>query len=91
MKFNNITKTAVATTSALAFALTAVSGAAVAGDKKAKEKCYGVVAKGMNDCGTSSHSCAGQAKVNHHGEEWMYVTKGLCKRIAGGKLKPSKA
>jgi len=92
MKFNRIATTAVATTGAVAFALTVASGAAVAADKKAKkEKCYGIVAKGMNDCATSTHSCAAQSKVDNHPEEWVYMTKGLCKRIAGGKLKPSKA
>ena len=92
MKINRIAKTAVATTGAVAFAMTVVSGAAVAQDKKAKkEKCYGIVAKGMNDCATSTHSCAGQAKVDNHGEEWIYVTKGLCQRIAGGSLEPKKA
>jgi uncharacterized membrane protein len=92
MKFNRIATTAVATTSAVAFAFTVASGAVVAGEKKAKkEKCYGVVAKGMNDCASSVHSCAGQSKVDNHPEEWVYVTKGLCKRIAGGKSKPGKA
>jgi len=91
MKFNRIAKTAVIATGAAAFAMTAASGAVVAGDKKAKEKCYGVVAKGMNDCATSTHSCAGQSKVENHPEEWVYVTQGLCKRIAGGKTKPDDA
>ena len=91
MKFKRVANTAVATTGAVAFAMTVASGAAVAADKKAKEKCYGIVAKGMNDCGTSTHSCAGQAKVDNHPEEWVYVTKGLCKRIAGGSTEPGKA
>jgi len=92
MKFNNFAKTAITATSAAAFALTFAAGTVVASDKKAKkEKCFGVVAKGMNDCQTSSHSCAGQSKMDSDGEEWMYVTKGLCERIAGGKLKSSKA
>jgi len=89
MKFNRIAKTAVATTGALAFAMTVVSGTAMAADKKAKkEKCYGVVAKGMNDCEANGHSCAGQAKTDADGAEWMYVAKGLCDRIAGGSKTP---
>ena len=59
--------------------------------KKGQEKCYGIVAKGMNDCATSTHSCAGQSKADSHPEEWVYVAKGLCSRIAGGKSKPGKA
>lgn len=90
MKFNRIAKTAVATTGAAAFAITAISGAAVAQSAK-KEKCYGIVAKGQNDCATSTHSCAGQAKVDNHGEEWIYVAKGLCDRIAGASKTPKKA
>ena len=38
MKFNRVAKTAVAATGAAAFAMTVATGAAVAGDKKAKEK-----------------------------------------------------
>ena len=57
--------------------------------KKEKEKCYGVVAKGMNDCGTSKHSCAAQATVDNDPEEWIYVPKGLCKKIAGSSNEPS--
>lgn len=91
MKFNRIARTAVATTGAVAFAMTMVSGAAVAQDKAKKEKCFGIVAKGMNDCATSTHSCAGQAKVDNHGEEWIYVTKGLCDRIAGASKTAKKA
>lgn len=91
MKINKIAKTAVATTGVVAFALAAASTSVAAKDKKAKkEKCYGVVAKGMNDCGTSTHSCAGQATVDNHGEEWIYVAKGLCDRIAGSSKEPVK-
>ncbi|WP_020400999.1 BufA1 family periplasmic bufferin-type metallophore [Kordiimonas gwangyangensis] len=92
MKINQFAKTAVATTSVLAFALTMASGAVSADDKKGKkEKCYGVVAKGMNDCATSAHSCAGQASEDQHPEEWMYVPAGMCERIAGGSMEPKKS
>ena len=86
MKFNRLTKTAVAATSVAAFAVTFAAADVAAADKK-NEKCFGVVAKGQNDCGTSAHSCAGQAKVDNHPEEWVYVPAGLCERIAGGKTK----
>ncbi len=93
MKFNRLTKKAVATTGAMAMAMTmmASEGAYAADKKKSKEKCYGVAAKGMNDCASSAHSCAGQAKVNNHPEEWLYVPKGVCERLAGGSAKPNKA
>jgi uncharacterized membrane protein len=51
------------------------------------EKCAGVAKAGMNDCGTSVHACAGQAKVDNDAEEWIYVPAGTCAKIAGGVLK----
>ncbi len=48
------------------------------------EKCYGVVKKGMNDCGTSKHACAGQAKMDNDPEEWLFLPEGTCKKITGG-------
>ena len=54
------------------------------------EKCQGIVKKGMNDCGTSKHSCAGQAAMNNDAEEWIYLPKGTCDKIAGSSIKPQK-
>ncbi|RMB08937.1 DUF2282 domain-containing protein [Eilatimonas milleporae] len=90
MKFDRFTKTAIATSGAVAFAMTMVAGEAAAADKKKMEKCYGIVAKGQNDCGTSTHSCAGQASVDNHKEEWIYVPAGLCEKIAGGSTQKPK-
>ena len=70
----------------LALGLGAVSADAVAG-KKGFEKCAGIVKAGMNDCGTSKHSCAGQANKDNDAEEWVYVPKGTCEKIAGSTLK----
>jgi uncharacterized membrane protein len=56
---------------------------AVAAD--GKEKCYGVAKKGQNDCGTSKHSCSGEAAADNLPEEWKYVAKGTCEQV-GGKL-----
>eukprot|EP01002_Notosolenus_urceolatus_P000742 NODE_11858_length_397_cov_25.301724_g10717_i0.p1 GENE.NODE_11858_length_397_cov_25.301724_g10717_i0~~NODE_11858_length_397_cov_25.301724_g10717_i0.p1 ORF type:complete len:102 (+),score=13.68 NODE_11858_length_397_cov_25.301724_g10717_i0:89-394(+) len=91
MKFNKFAKTAIATTGAVAFAMTVAAGTVSADDKKGKkEKCYGVVAKGMNDCASSTHSCAGQASEDKHPEEWMYVPAGMCERIAGSPQEQKK-
>lgn len=59
---------------------------------KSKEKCYGVVKAGHNDCGNASgtHSCMGQAKVDGDGGEWIALPKGICERIVGGSLTPKK-
>lgn len=54
-----------------------------------QEKCYGVAKAGQNDCGTATHGCAGQAKVDQDPDEWNYVPKGSCEQ-AGGKLTPPK-
>lgn len=54
-----------------------------------KEKCYGIVKAGQNDCADASgaHSCAGQAKRDNDPSEWKYVAKGTCEKM-GGSLKP---
>lgn len=78
---------AVAT--AIALGLGAVSTSAIAAKPtwEGYEKCTGIVKKGMNDCGTSKHGCAGQAAKDRVSEEWIYLPTGTCKKIAGGKLK----
>jgi len=71
---------------ALALGMAVASGTAMAG-KPGFEKCQGVVKAGMNDCGTSKHSCAGQAATDNDPEEWIYVPEGTCNKITGGKVK----
>lgn len=75
---------------AVAMAATAVvTNDADAADKK-KEKCYGVVKAGHNDCGNAqgTHSCMSQAKTDADGGEWIALPQGICERLAGGSLKP---
>ncbi len=52
-----------------------------------KEKCYGVVKAGKNDCASldGAHSCAGHASKDADSNEWIYVPKGLCDKLAGGE------
>ncbi|EKD70933.1 MAG: Signal peptide protein [uncultured bacterium] len=57
-------------------------------DIKGMEKCYGVTKAGMNDCGTASHSCAGEAKIDGAKDAWVYMPTGLCNKIVGGSTKP---
>jgi uncharacterized membrane protein len=64
----------------------ASAGAHALAAKEGMEKCAGIVKAGKNDCGTSKHSCMGQAKADGDAEEWIYVPKGTCEKIAGGKL-----
>ncbi len=53
-----------------------------------KEKCYGVVKAGKNDCATKGGSCAGTAKMDAQGDAFVVVPKGLCEKLAGGSLQP---
>ena len=53
---------------------------------KGHEKCYGVAKTGMNDCGTSNHSCGGKAVADNESDEWIYLPQGTCEKIAGGSL-----
>ena len=52
------------------------------------EKCYGVARAGMNDCFFAGNSCAGTATQDNLPETWIYVPKGTCQKISGGKLDP---
>lgn len=54
--------------------------------KEDMEKCAGVAKAGKNDCGTAKHSCSGQASTDRAADEWIYVPKGTCDKIAGGKV-----
>jgi uncharacterized membrane protein len=60
-------------------------GAAQAGDKADKDKCYGVAKAGQNDCAANGHSCAGQSKMDKDPAEWKYVAKGECEKMGGTK------
>jgi uncharacterized membrane protein len=58
-----------------------------------KEKCFGIVKAGQNDCAniSGSHSCAGQSKDDMSKAEWKYVAKGTCKQMSGLTLEEAKA
>lgn len=73
-----------------AVALAASQFAADTAEAKDKEKCYGVVKAGHNDCGSADgkHSCIGEATVDASGQEWVAMPKGLCEKLVGGSLEP---
>jgi uncharacterized membrane protein len=52
------------------------------------EKCYGVVKAGLNDCQTSTHSCAGTSTADDQGDAWIYVPAGTCTKLSGGSAEP---
>jgi len=55
---------------------------------KGKEKCYGVVKAGKNDCGNAAktHSCAGHAATDGDPGEWLALPTGVCEKLVGGSL-----
>jgi len=53
------------------------------------EKCYGVAARGKNDCAEGAHSCIGQATHDRDKASFVALPKGDCAKIAGGSLKPA--
>jgi uncharacterized membrane protein len=76
-------RSAVAAVLALGLAAAGSTALAAKGDM---EKCAGVVKAGKNDCGTANHSCAAQAQADRAADEWVYLPKGTCEKIAGGKV-----
>ena len=84
----------VASAMAAALALPSLVSAAPApapAPRYTPEKCYGVAAKGQNDCGTASHSCAGESTKANDPDEWIYLPAGTCQKIQGGSLTPKSA
>ena len=83
MKHDELIRSAVAGLLALGVASVAVP-TAFAKDADT-EKCLGVAKKGQNDCGTATHSCAGQSTKDNDPGEWKRVAKGTCEKL-GGKI-----
>ncbi len=90
MKKTNISITQSIFTIVLVLSVGLISSNVMAA-KKGFEKCAGLVKAGMNDCGTSKHSCSGQAKMSSDPEEWVYVPEGTCKKLVGATLKQKAA
>jgi uncharacterized membrane protein len=80
----NTSRLAIAT--ALAAALVLPVAAQAQGNM---EKCYGIAKAGKNDCQTANSSCAGTSKKDAQADAWLSVPKGVCEKIAGGKLTAS--
>src|SRR3954451_14861140 len=79
---------------ALAAALSVATTAAKAQQRSEHEKCFGVAAKGQDDCAAGpGTTCAGTAKVDFQGNAWKLVPKGTCAAIKldegrSGSLQP---
>ena len=88
-------KATMAAAALLGFGTLSTTALAVPDAPKEWEKCAGIAKAGMNDCGAldGSHSCAGQAREDNMETEWVYVPRGTCEKITGGKVakvKPAK-
>ena len=77
-----------------AAALAALMGAHLAhadgatAKKEERERCYGVAQAGKNDCASKDgkNGCAGSSKRNNDPNDWVYLPKGECEKLAGGKV-----
>ena len=69
---------------------TAVANVKPANILKAKAQrlvpCYGIAAKGKNDCSAGVHSCSGEATVDRDPQSFVLLPVGDCEKIAGGSL-----
>lgn len=91
MKKRNIIKTALSTAIVIGLTQSAFSvRTQEESDARTKdqenvgnEKCAGRIVAGLNDCPTSLHACAGLADSDSDPEEFIYLPKGTCEKIAG--------
>ena len=74
-----------AVTAALAVAGAATGGVAMAADGN-MEQCAGIIKAGKNDCATSTNACHGHVEKDSSPEAWIYLPKGTCERLAGGRV-----
>lgn len=79
--------TSVLAASALAFTMALAASPADAASKK-REKCYGIVKAGQNDCATATSSCAGTSKKDAQKDAFISLPAGTCEKIVGGSLSP---
>ena len=82
-------KTTLTIAAALSAALMLANATAQAADPI--EKCFGVAKAGKNDCQTATSSCAGTSKRDAQKDSWLGVPKGVCEKISGGSLVPTKS
>jgi uncharacterized membrane protein len=63
------------------------------GPHKGKEKCFGIVKAGENNCAnlSGSHACAGAASTDNAPDEWKLVPTGTCAKLGGMTIEQAKA
>jgi uncharacterized membrane protein len=75
----------LALSSVLALSGAAFASSAVAAEED-KEQCAGIIKAGKNDCATSTNQCHGHVTNDANPEAWIYVPKGTCSKLAGGRV-----
>ena len=75
----------LAVSSVLAMSATAVTTGVVAAEPE-KEQCAGIIKAGKNDCATSTNACHGHVTTDANPEAWVYLPKGTCERLVGGRI-----
>lgn len=83
-----IVSSAMAALTAIAASVTAAQSGPAAKPTYEFEKCYSVVKAGLNDCQTSTHSCAGTAAADNQGDSWIYIPAGTCSKLTGASTEP---
>ncbi len=75
-------------TSALAAAVTLAFASQTVPVRAADvEQCYGINAKGKNDCKAAGHDCKGMSAKERDAGSFVLVPAGACAKIAGGSTK----
>ena len=92
----NITSLGIATVGVIGLSAVSQAHAGVPDQPTAWEKCAGISKAAKNDCGSTDgrHNCGGKASKDSDPTEWVYVPKGTCDKIVGGKVvgeKPAKS
>ncbi len=82
---NSLKTLTLASALAMAVGAAALSHSAEAASSS-KEKCFGIAKATQNDCATATSSCAGTSKVDGQKDAWIYVPKGTCAKIIGGRV-----
>jgi uncharacterized membrane protein len=75
----------LAMTSVLALASAAFATSAMAANDD-KEQCAGIIKAGKNDCATATNACHGHVETDSNPMAWIYVPKGTCERLVGGRV-----
>ena len=70
----------------LALSGAALTSTTLAADEDGKEQCAGIVKAAKNDCATSANDCHGHVNTDGNAEAWIYLPKGTCERIVGGRI-----